>query len=92
MIIRISEEGQYEVPSSLLDELNVIDNRIVDLVAEEKEEEYRTQLCKLVEMVRTNGKKLNDGELRESDIILPPEDLTLSEAREIFTGDGVFED
>ncbi|MDW7732259.1 MAG: hypothetical protein SCH66_07505 [Methanolobus sp.] len=92
MIIRISEEGQYEVPSSLLDELNVIDNRIVDLVAEEKEEEYRTQLCKLVEIVRTHGKKLNDGELKESDIILPPEDLTLNEAREIFTGEGIFED
>ena len=92
MIIRVSEDGQYEVPSSLLDELNVVDNRIVDLVAEEKEEEYRTELTKLIGMVRSKGRKLDDDEIRESDIILPPEDLTLSEAREIFTGEGIFED
>ncbi|WP_406658058.1 hypothetical protein V7O62_05775 [Methanolobus sp. ZRKC2] len=92
MIIRVSEDGQYEVPSSLLDELNVIDNRIVDLVAEEKKDEYRTELSKLIGMVRSNGRKLDDDEIRESDIILPPEDLTLNEAREIFTGEGIFED
>ncbi|MBN2109856.1 MAG: hypothetical protein JW705_02050 [Methanosarcinaceae archaeon] len=91
MIIRISEEGQYEVPGNLLDDLNVIDNRIVDLVAGEKEEEYRTELSKLIGMVRSKGKKLDDSEIRESDIILPPEDLTLNEARDIFKGEGIFE-
>jgi len=92
MIIRIAEEGQYEVPGSLLDELNIIDNKIVDLVAREKEEEYTTELSKLIEMIRSNGKKLDDSELKESDIIVPPDDLTLKEAREIFTGDGLIED
>ncbi|QLC49342.1 hypothetical protein HWN40_03220 [Methanolobus zinderi] len=92
MIIRIAEEGQYEVPGSLLDELNIIDNRIVDLVAKEKEEEYTTELSKLIGMIRSNGKKLDDSELKESDIIVPPDDLTLKEAREIFTGDGLIED
>jgi predicted Mrr-cat superfamily restriction endonuclease len=92
MIIRIAEEGQYEVPGSLLDELNIIDNKIVDLVAREKEEEYTTELSKLIHMIRSNGKKLDDSELKESDIIVPPDDLTLKEAREIFTGDGLIED
>ncbi len=92
MIIRIAEEGQYEVPGTLLDELNIIDNKIVDLVAREKEEEYTTELSKLIHMIRSNGKKLDDSELKESDIIVPPDDLTLKEAREIFTGDGLIED
>lgn len=92
MIIRISEEGQYEVPSSLLDELNIIDNKIVDLVAKEKEEEYTTELSKLIELIRSSGKKLDDSEIKESDVIVPPDDLTLQEAREIFTGDGLIED
>ncbi len=43
-------------------------------------------------MIRSNGKKLDDSELKESDIIVPPDDLTLKEAREIFTGDGLIED
>lgn len=92
MIIRISEDGQYKVPAGLLDELNVIDNKIVDLVAREKEEEYRTELSKLISMIRSKGQKLDDSDIQESDIIVPPEDLTLKEAREIFTGEGIFED
>lgn len=91
MIIRISEEGQYQVPSSLFDELNAIDNRIVELVAEGKEEEYRAELSKLLSCIRSNGKKLDDSDLKESDVIVPPADLSLKEARQIFAGDGLLE-
>lgn len=91
MIIRISEEGQYEVPSGLFDELNTIDNRIVELVADGKEEEYRTELSRLLSCIRSNGKKLDDSDLKESDVIVPPEDLSLKEARQIFAGDGLLE-
>ncbi len=92
MIIRIVSEGQYKVPSSLFDELNVIDNRIVELVSKENEEEYREELSKLIGMIKTNGKQLDDSDIVESDIIVPPSDLTFEEAKEIFTGVGVFED
>ncbi len=91
MIIRISEEGQYQVPSSLFDELNVIDNRIVELVAGGKEAEYRAELSKLLSCIRAKGKKLDDTDIMESDVIVPPEDLTLKEARAIFAGDGLLE-
>ena len=86
MIIRISEEGQYQVPSSLFDELNVIDNRIVELVAGGKEEEYRAELSKLLSCIRSKGKKLDDTDIMESDVIVPPEDLTLKEARDYLCG------
>lgn len=92
MIIRIVSEGQYKVPSSLFDELNVIDNRIVELVSKGNEEEYREELSKLIGMIKTNGKLLDDSDIVESDIIVPPGDLTFEEAKEIFTGVGVFED
>lgn len=92
MIVRISEEGQYQVPSALFDELNAIDNRIVELVAKGKEEEYRAELSNLLKCIRSNGKKLDDNEIKESDVIVPPEDLSLEEARQIFTGDGLLED
>lgn len=92
MIIRIVSEGQYEVPSSLFDELNVIDNTIVELVSKGNEEEYGQELSKLIGMIKTNGKKLDDSDIVESSIIVPPSDLTFEEAKEIFTGVGVFED
>ncbi|WP_342304978.1 hypothetical protein [Methanolobus sp. ZRKC5] len=92
MIIRIVSEGQYEVPSSLFDELNVIDNEIVELVSKGNEEEYGVKLSKLIDMIKTNGKQLDDSDIVESNIIVPPGDLTFEEAKEIFTGVGVFED
>ncbi|ABE52178.1 PspA-associated protein PspAA [Methanococcoides burtonii] len=92
MIIRIMGEGQYEVPGSLFDELNSIDNRIVELVGKGNEADYRTELLKLINVVKSNGKQLDDTSIVESNIIVPPEDLSLEEATEIFTGSGLLED
>jgi hypothetical protein len=92
MIVRIMGEGQYKVPSSLLDELNVIDNRIVESVGKEQENEFRSELGKMIAAVKENGKPLDDAYIIESDLIIPPEDMTLEEATEIFSGDGLIED
>ncbi len=92
MIVRIMGEGQFQVSSSLLDELNVIDNRIVDHVAKENESDFKKDLGKLIAMIKENGKPLNDAEIVESDIIVPPADLTLKEATGIFKGEGLIED
>lgn len=92
MIIRIMGEGQYRVPSSILDELNVIDNRIVDLVAKEDEGGYKNELARLISAVKEKGSPLNPEEIVESDLIVPPGDLTLEEAEKIFGGSGLIED
>jgi hypothetical protein len=92
MIIRIMGEGQYRVPEALCDELNRIDNRIVTLVAEGKTREFRTEFMKLISEIKGKGKVLGAEEILESDIIVPPEDLSFEEAKAIFTGEGIFED
>jgi len=92
MIIRIMGEGQYRVPSSLLDELNIIDNRIVDLVAKEDEGGYKNELARLISAVKEKGSPLDPEEIVESDLIVPPGDLTLEEAEKIFGGSGLIED
>jgi RNAse (barnase) inhibitor barstar len=92
MIIRIVGEGQYEVPGALFDELNAIDNKIVDLVSQDNKEEYNNELSKLISMIKSSGKQLDDVDIVESDIIVPPGDLTFEEAKDIFTGVGIFED
>jgi hypothetical protein len=92
MIVRIMGEGQYKLSSSLLDELNAIDNRIVDYVGKESESDFRSELTKLIATVKKNGTPIDDAEIVESDIIIPPEDMTLEEATEIFSGEGLIED
>jgi len=42
--------------------------------------------------VRKNGKKIPDEIIKPSDLIIPPADLTLEEAKKIFKGDGLIKD
>lgn len=92
MIIRIMGEGQYEVDSCLLDQLNVIDNRIVDHVSQGRQKEFKEDLKKLISAVKENGKPLDPKEIIKSDVIVPPKDLTFDEAKGVFKGDGLIED
>lgn len=92
MIIRIMGEGQYRAPEALCDELNQIDNRIVDLVNEGKVEEFRSELARLISQIKEKGEPIKAEEILESDIIVPPEDLSFEEAKNVFKGSGIFED
>lgn len=92
MIIRIMGEGQYRVKSALLDDLNVIDNRIVDRVAGEDEAGFQEELSRLIATIKAKGEPLDPKEIVESEIIVPPGDLTLSEAERVFSGSGLIED
>ena len=92
MIVRLMGEGQYELDSKYLDEMNRIDNKIVDIVAKGDERTFKTEFNKITDFVRRNGKKMPDDMLKPSDIIVPPADLKLEEAREIFKGDGLIPD
>jgi hypothetical protein len=84
-------EGQYRAPEALCDELNQIDNRIVVLVEEGKVEEFRSELARLISKIKEKGEPIEAEELLKSDIIVPPEDLSFEEAKDVFKGAGIFE-
>lgn len=90
MIIRIMGTGQFEVKSSLFDELNTIDNMIVDCVQKGDTAGYQKKFSELIGLVLREGKKLPDDQIVESSVIIPPADMTITEARQIFTGEGIF--
>ncbi len=92
MIIRIMGQGQFDVKSSLFDDLNTIDNEIVEYVQKGNEIEYKKSLAKLIGLILSEGKRLPDEELIESSVIVPPSDMTLEEARQVFRGAGIFKD
>ena len=89
MIVRISSEGQYNLPGSFIDQLNEIDNALVEAVAEEDQGSFETLLKRMLDLVRENGTPVPVDELVESDLILPEPDLTLLEAEELFVGEGL---
>ncbi len=89
MIVRILTEGQYELSGAYLDQLNEIDNKLVEVVEQENESEFGRLLKSMLDLVRENGKEVPVDELVESDIVLPEPDITLTEAEEMFTGEGL---
>ena len=89
MIIRITTEGQYNLPGSFVDRLNDIDNELVEAVESADRGGFDGLLKKMLDVVREKGSPLPVDELVESDLILPAPDTTLEEAQVLFVGEGL---
>jgi hypothetical protein len=92
VIVRIATEGQYDFPDEDSDRLNELDNEVVAAVEAGDEEAFLTAFASLLELVRSDGRPVGDDVLEESDVIIPPPDLTFAEAGHQFTGDGLIPD
>jgi hypothetical protein len=92
VIVRISGEGQYRLPDGDGDRLNELDNRAVAAVEGGDENGFRELWSQMLELVQTDGEELPDDELVESDVILPPRDISFDEAQGEFTGEGLIPD
>lgn len=92
MIVRIATEDQFELADDALEEINDLDNRVVAAVEAGDEALYRELFDQLLDIVRSRGTKLADDDLRESQVILPPQDTDFEEAKRDFSGDGVIPD
>jgi hypothetical protein len=89
MIVRILTEGQYDLPGRYLDQLNKLDNELVDIVGNGDSERFYKLLNQMLDLVRQKGTPVPLDELVESDVVLPEPDITIEEAAELFTGDGL---
>lgn len=89
MIVRIATEAQYELSDSDQDRLNELDNAAVVACDGTDEEHFRAAFDQLLGFVREHGRPVPDDELAASDVILPPPDVSLEEARAEFTGEGL---
>jgi hypothetical protein len=85
-------EGQYRVDDSLLTRLNELDDEVARAVEADDERALWSGLQALADLVRTEGEKLADDDLSPSAAIVPPEDLSLDEARELLSGEGLIPD
>ena len=92
MIVRISEEAQYELDDAHHARLDELDNAVVAAVDRGDEDGFHEVWEELLRFVRTEGTTLADDDLHPSDVILPPADLTFVEAGEDFTGEGLVPD
>lgn len=89
MIIRILTEGQYNLPGAFIDELNELDNKLVEVIEQDDDENFGPALEAMLNLVRENAAPVPLDELVESDLVLPEPDITLVEAEELFVGEGL---
>jgi hypothetical protein len=92
MIVRLLTEGQYEVSEAVRDRLNELDNSAIEALDRDDEAELDARLDQMWKLVQTEGTRLADEDLRPSDVVIPPADLTLEETRQLFSGDGLIPD
>ena len=92
MIVRILTEGQFNLPGAFIDELNELDNKLVEVVEQDDQENFGPALEALLDLVRKHGTPVPVDELVESDLVLPEPDITLKEAEELFVGEGLVPD
>jgi hypothetical protein len=89
VIVRIFSDGQYRVPDDAHDRLHELDHKTVAAVDAGDEAAFKATYAELVELIHSSGERLADDDLTPSDLMLPPADITLEEARSEFTGDGL---
>jgi hypothetical protein len=92
VIVRVAGEGQYRIPDADQDKLNELDNAAVEAVEAGDEGRFQELWGQILALVESDGNALDDDELVESDIILPPRDISIEEARSEFTGEGLIPD
>jgi hypothetical protein len=89
MIVRIMGEGQWKLADERIADLNEVDDRLEQAVSSGDEAAFKAEFAALLELIRGSGERLPDDELHDSDVILPPADSTISEMKELISGDGL---
>ena len=92
MIVRVLGEGQFEVDDEVAKGLNDLDDQAERALEAGDESQLSELLVRMAEAVRTNGTRLPEADLSPSEAIIPPEDLSLEEARRLFEDEGLIPD
>jgi hypothetical protein len=92
VIVRIMAEGQYRVDDQTARKLNELDEQVGAAVESGDEQQARSLLEQLAQAVRDGGERLDDADLSTSEAIVPPEDLSLDELRDLLEGEGLIPD
>jgi hypothetical protein len=92
VIVRIAGEAQYRLPDEDASRLNELDNEAVAAVEAGDEARFQELWQQMLSLVESDGSALDDDELVESDVIMPPRDVSFEEAQGEFTGEGLIPD
>ena len=82
-------EGQWRLDDGLRSRIDELDVETEHAVTAGDEAQMQATLRSLHELVRESGAQLDDDHIGVSDLVVPPADLSLAEARQLLHGDGL---
>ena len=85
MIVRILNEGQWELSDDAVRALNAADDQLERAVTANDQEQLTAALASLLGQVRDIGQPVPVDDLRDSDLILPAADSTVEDVRALLS-------
>jgi uncharacterized membrane protein len=84
MIVRILTEDQYQLDDAHLPAISKLDNELEEAASKGDEAQFNTLLQQLITLIREQGKVVPHEELVTSQLLIPPADMSMQEARKYF--------
>jgi phage shock protein A len=87
-VVRIQGEDQYRISLADKTELEAFDKEVVVAINAGDEAAFTASVKKALDFVRARGAVVPHDQILSSDMILPPADMSLEEAKKILAGEG----
>lgn len=86
-IVRVMGHGQFRVSNRTAKKISRIDNELIKIIESRKEGEkkYSRRVLDVLGLVKKDGIPLEHNEIIQSDIIVPGADISIEEAKNLFT-------
>jgi phage shock protein A len=87
MVIRIAGEGLFRVPTSIKPALDALDSAMDTAIEHNEAKSFATCTAQLASLIATSGTKLDENEIVKSDLVVPSQDMTIDEAKQLLAAD-----
>jgi hypothetical protein len=86
-IVRVIGHGQFRVDNRTAKKISKIDNELIKIIELRKqgEKKYSRTVSEVLGLVKRKGLPLEHKEIIQSDIIVPGADISIEEAKNLFT-------
>ena len=91
MIVRISGTGQFELDDAAVRRLDELDTELTQALRGRERERFHQVLHDTIEFVQSSGSVVPADRVVPSQVIIPPEDISLEDAERFFSDEGLME-
>lgn len=86
LVVRIQGEGQFRLAQDLRAELDAYDAKVVAAIGAGDATGFKQTVDDVIAFVKSHGVALGPSDEATSEVVLPPDDMSLDEAKKIMSG------